>query len=207
MTGKIWIGADPGGLGNFGVAILQGGQVITKCVDHTDAAVQFVCSVISKTTPAGIGVDAPLWWCSGRSSDRRADQWIRETYGLSGGQVQTANSLRGSALVQGALFVERMREKYPDVPVTESHPKALLVAIDSPSWDKVCEKYQLDFDGKVKAEHERDAALAAIAAREGFEGRWTIDLSKNRLTSEQDPSAYWLKPVHYYWPSRQKQKS
>jgi hypothetical protein len=31
--------------------------------------------------------------------------------------------------------------------------------------------------------------MSAVAAREGFEGRWTIDLSENRHQCEQDPSS------------------
>jgi hypothetical protein len=42
--------------------------------------------------------------------------------------------------------------------------------------------------------------MSAVTAREGFEGRWTIDLSKNRHECEQDPSSYWLAPMHYFWP-------
>lgn len=197
--GVIWIGVDPGGEGKFGVAILHEGGVLTKCVDHADEAVQFIANETAGC-PSGIGVDAPLWWSSGRSSDRQADRWLRFTFGLAGGNVQTANSLEGAALVQGAMFVQRMREQYPQVPVTESHPKALWAALSLPSWDAFCDQYKINVVLNGAQEHERDAVLAAISAREGFEGRWRRDLSLDRLTSEQDPSSYWLAPVHYYWP-------
>ena len=49
-------------------------------------------------------------------------------------------------------------------------------------------------------DHERDALIAAISAREGFQERWLHDLSIKRLPSEQDPYSYWLAPVHYFWP-------
>jgi hypothetical protein len=55
-----------------------------------------------------------------QSSDREADRWIRKTYRIASGTVQTANSLRGAALVQGAMFVQRLREKFPGVPVTDA---------------------------------------------------------------------------------------
>ena len=44
-------------------------------------------------------------------------------------RCRTPNSLQGAALVQGAMFVVRMRERFPEVGVTETHPKALLVAL------------------------------------------------------------------------------
>jgi hypothetical protein len=44
--------------------------------------------------------------------------------------------------------------------------------------------------------------MAAIAAREGFKGRWPIDLSVNRHPSEPDPDSHWLRPIHYFWPEQ-----
>jgi hypothetical protein len=70
-------------------------------------------------------IDCPLWWSSARSSDRLADKWLR-AQGVPSGTVQTANSLRGAALVQGMMFAFRARERYIGVPITEAHPKPLL---------------------------------------------------------------------------------
>ena len=49
-------------------------------------------------------------------------------------------------------------------------------------------------------DHERDAAIGAMCAREGFRGRWTVDLARDRHQSEQDPFSYWLAPIRYFWP-------
>jgi len=200
MTGgaAYWVGADPGGSGKFGIAILTNDELPqTSFVDCANEAIAFVRAHF-RLAPAGVGVDAPLWWSSGRSGDRHADQWLRKRYGLSGGEVQAANSLRGAALTQGAMFVQRMREIYAAVPVTESHPKALLKAVAENSWDIFAARFH------VKAtppnEHTRDAIVAAVVAREAFEGRWTHDLADTRLSGEQDPKNYWLAPIHYYWP-------
>jgi len=124
---------------------------------------------------AGIGVDAPLWWSSGLSSDRKADQWIRRRYHLSGGEVQGGNSLRGAALIQGALFVSAMRQKFPGVLVTEAHPKALLKALGLMSWRSAAKRFAISSAISEAQEHERDALIAAVAAREGASGRWTKD--------------------------------
>jgi len=197
---KVWIGVDPGGKDNFGLAIMKAdGSSHTWCVDHADAAIDIVRTYLS-STPAGAGVDAPLWWSSGRSSDRHADRWLRTRYGFTSGQVQTSNSLRGAALVQAAMFVQRLREAYPAVPVTEVHPKALLRAIAENSWEIFSSRYQVN--STHATEHERDSIVAAVAAREGFEGRWTHDLASKRLPSEQDPRSYWLAPIYYYWPEQ-----
>jgi hypothetical protein len=56
-------------------------------------------------------------------------------------------------------------------------------------------------NGTAESKHRQDALISAVAAREGFEGRWTINPSKNRHECEQNPSAYWLAPMHYFWPN------
>jgi len=199
---KIWIGADPGGKGNFGLAILDSdGSAHTCCVDCADEAIQVVVQH-ARSTSAGVGVDAPLWWSSGRSSDRQADQWLRTKYVFSGGQVQTANSLRGAALVQGAMFVQRMREHFPGVGVTETHPKAVWKALRVTSWGAFIKRFSVVVEIRDEQEHERDAVISAVAAREGFEGRWLNDLGRTRYPSEQDPFTFWLAPIHYFWPEQ-----
>jgi predicted nuclease with RNAse H fold len=191
---RAWIGVDPGGANAFGIAgVSQLGDVIfSSCVSCADEALELI-----DAAPLGVGVDAPLWWSSGRSGEREADRWIRRTYRIASGTVQTANSLRGAALVQGVMFVQRLRERFPGVPVTEAHPKAVAIALGG--WNSAA---VAALGTNLSAvEHQRDATLAAFAAREGFQGRWSNDLSQTRADSEQDPSTYWLAPVHYFWPS------
>jgi predicted nuclease with RNAse H fold len=200
--GKVWVGVDPGGKRNFGLAILQSdGSVNTCCVDCTDEAIQIVVQQVNSKLD-GVGVDAPLWWSSGRSGDRQSDKWLRTRYTLSGGQVQAANSLRGAALVQGAMFVQRIREHYPDVAVTETHPKAVWKALKMESGSAFLKHYGIKAEIRDDQEHESDAIISAVAAREGFEGRWLNDLVKTRYASEQNPSTFWLAPVHYFWPEQ-----
>ncbi len=194
--GAIWIGVDPGGEGHFGIAILKDSEVLgTSCVDCADGAIGFVLEHTNRM-PAGIGIDAPLWWSSGRSGDRNADQWLRKRYRLSGGEVQAANSLRGAALVQGVMFVQLIREAFPRVSITENHPKALLKSLQG--WEVFSNHFNIA--AATSNPHIQDAVIAAIAAREGFGGNWTHDLSDTRLPSEQNPKNYWLAPIYYYWP-------
>jgi predicted nuclease with RNAse H fold len=192
----LWFGADPGGKKNFGVAILRDdGSYCTKCVDCADEAVEWMSE-----RPGGIGIDCPLWWSSSRSSDRLADRWLR-AQGVPSGTVQTANSLRGAALVQGAMFAVRARERYVGVTITEAHPKALLrvMALNKRPWNRIAEKFSLV--GKEPRERERDAVLAAVAAREGIFGAWPRDLSLQRGERELDPKRMWFGEVNYFWPN------
>lgn len=149
---------------------------------------------------AGMGVDAPLWWSSGRSGDRRADQRIRYAYGLSGGRVQAVNSLRGAAIAQGLLIVSRMRQEISQLPVTECHPKVLLEVLDKQPRQRLLENVNKLSEIDGVSEHARDAVVASIAAREGFSKNWPTDLAEDRLPSEQNPKSHWIGPVHYFWP-------
>ena len=94
------------------------------------------------------------------------------------------------------MFISRLRERFPSVPVTEVHPKAVAIALGG--WD--CEAVKSLGSVSGVGEHEHDARMAAIAAREGYQGRWKRDLSLDRHPSEQDPKTYWLGPVNYFWP-------
>jgi predicted nuclease with RNAse H fold len=94
------------------------------------------------------------------------------------------------------MFINRLRERFPDAPVTETHPKAVAIALGG--WDRVKASFP---EVVLDNEHQRDASLAAIAAREGFLGRWRKDLAFDRHASEQDPQRYWLGPINYFWPT------
>lgn len=201
---KFWVGADPGGTGNFGLAFLDGasGDVSCQRVSSVDEAVVSIEETCGKVKPMGVGIDAPMWWSSEEASRREADKWIRVRYGIGAGTVQSPNSLRGAALVGGMMLAYRLRGEFPGIRITESHPKALLRAggladIDSLDFAR---KFRISVRSVPDNEHERDAAVAAVCAREGFSKRWPKDLAQGRHESEQDPLDYWLAPMHYFWP-------
>jgi hypothetical protein len=76
--------------------------------------------------------------------------------GGRGSTVAHVNSLRGACLVQGVLAAVTLRERWPSILITESHPKALL-QID-PDARPFASLYEFS------TEHERDAAVGAFAA-------------------------------------------
>jgi hypothetical protein len=203
-----WFGADPGGANAFGVALLRpDGTFESKVVSCADDAMKWLSR--KDVTILAAGIDAPLWWSSGNSGDRAADRYLRNKFGISGGTVQAANSLRGALLIQGALLAMALRRQSPKLPITEAHPKALLKALwpdlsksDRP-WERIAKRFRLEGPEPDDDERKdrRDAILAAIAAREGTTGQWTRDLALcERLTGEQHPADVPWGPVHYWWP-------
>jgi predicted nuclease with RNAse H fold len=200
---SIWIGCDPGGKNSFGIAVIDSNRgITTKTVGFVQEAREVILDACrgEEKHVKGLGVDAPLWWSSGPSADRRADQRIRNKYrpiGVKPGSVQAVNSLRGAAIAQGLLIVAELRKEFPVLKVTESNPKVQIQILG----DGKVQRYfsAIDPEYKVASEHERDALVAAIAAREGFSNRWRVDLAKDRYEFEQDPESHWVGPVHYFW--------
>ena len=192
---RFWVGADPGGKGAFGLAFVDvSGAVRCETVSSVDEAVNTVTAV---GKPLGLGIDAPMWWSASEGGGRKADARLRERYGISSGSVQSGNSLRGAALIGGALLASRLREAFPSLRITESHPKALLLAL---GLDETQFAARFGIEARWRNEHERDAAIAAVCTREGFEGRWSTDLAKERDRGEQNPRTYRLAPMAYFWP-------
>ena len=192
---RFWVGADPGGKGAFGLAFVDvSGAMRCETVSSVDEAVN---AVTAMGKPLGLGIDAPIWWSAAEGGGRRADARLRARYGIRSGTVQSGNSLRGAALIGGALLASPLREAFPSLRITESHPKALLLAL---GLDETQFAARFGIEAHWDNEHERDAATAAVCAREGFQGRWPTDLAKRRDRSEQNPRAYWLAPVAYFWP-------
>jgi len=204
-----WFGADPGGANAFGVALLRAnGSFESEVVSCADGAMKWLYERAETILAAGI--DAPLWWSSGKNGERNADLFVRgrlHEVGATevGGTVQSANSLRGAVLIQGVLLATALRRQWRELPITEAHPKALLKTIwpQAPKgaslWDEIARCYGLRA-AQLNSEHERGALLAAVAAREGYQRKWTRDLARERSQSEQDPASLPWGPVSYWWP-------
>ena len=194
---RYWLGIDPGGEHKFGVAKLYpSGTFETKTCSSVEGALSLIDSV-----PMGVGIDCPLWWSAGRSGVRQADKWIRSEYCLPSRNVQSVNRMCGAVLVQGILFAMLLRHRFPDVLITESHPKAVAVALSLRTEVSILQKFNLS--GRWNSEDERDALIAALCAQQGFTGNWTIDLAATRDASELDPKNMWFGGVNYWWPDSQ----
>jgi predicted nuclease with RNAse H fold len=199
---KIWIGADPGGEENFGIAIIRPeGPVVAFCVNCATAAFDSLQNELNGRVPTAAGIDAPLWWSSGPHGWRNADLRIRVRYPALV-NVLAINSLWGSVLIQGVLFAHLLRRAYPAIGLTETHPKAVLEGWGHDRLQELLNGVQAGEMLNDTGNHKRDAVISAIAAREGFSENWKEDLSCDRPPNELNPSSEWLNPMHYFWPER-----
>lgn len=193
---RVLIGLDPGGRGNFGWCIVAESDkmpvepIASGLADHSHMAIANAHAAMPKNvTLVAAGIDAPLFWS--RIGSRCADLTTRDAFRLTGaphasGTVQDVNSLRGACLVQGMLAALSLRELYPSLPITESHPKALISLY--PAAKAI----------GGKSEHERDALLSAVAA-------WALSRGlpgwRDLYLAEPNPYSPITPPLHYFSPS------
>jgi hypothetical protein len=209
----VLLGFDPGGEGKFGWAVCINNVdelyvVDTGLADHAKGATECALKAIPKGMfVAGAGIDAPMFWVFDGS--READRRIRGVIGRlgapsPGGTVQHFNSLRGACVIQGLLILKLLRQLYPNLPVTESHPKALLWLMEIASKDFGPEIVKInDIKGinvtraRIRTEDERDAVLGAFAAQAMIrnEPGW-----EDLLKFERDPVLAGESPISYWMP-------
>lgn len=159
---NVLLGFDPGGSECFGWCVASDARRLPLAVVESGVSSHARSAVASAlaSVPAGAkvlaaGIDAPLLWS--RSGPRRVDQIVRTAIRVAGaphaaGTVQEVNSLRGACLIQGMLAALELRDRLPNLPINESHPKALR-------W-----LYPKIWNLTAPTEHERDALLSAVAA-------------------------------------------
>lgn len=228
MTKEIpYIGYDPGGKGANAAAILWVGSdryryALNRDVGSVDSLITWITDQISGFEPRGVGIDALLSWESGRGGRRGQDEWlssqmaaVKKSLASQQGQkfqkdyytapsVQSANSLRGSMLVQGLAAASRMRDRWPDIGITETHPKALHYVMSRMTypnpWKADACRWLAEELGKadgspIATSDEWDALASAWAAYKGFSGQWSIDLMEMARAPILPAGE-----VHYWWP-------
>ena len=210
----FYLGFDPGGAGAFGWCVLSGEDLPLSlyrrgAADHASGAVKAALETIGDGPICGVGIDAPLFWQPGgpaRATDRIVDRSIRQHIcrkGAPGGTVNAVNSMSGACLIQGIMAAMLLRSAFPQVHITESHPKALLWLIGRANRENRPEHITLTHlndlvsgDAEGANLHERDAALAAVSSwhmvNESSGWRNLYEEEKSPI-SPLDPSpSYWL---------------
>lgn len=163
------LGFDPGGKGNFGWCIAVNVNTLplpiikSGCEDNALKAFSAIKIFMHGYKVMGAGIDAPLYWRA--DGEREADRIVRGRV-PSGGKstVLSVNSLQGACLAQGMMIASLLRREYPDLGITEAHPKAYIrvTGADDKDISSLCD---LKWDSKKDDDyHLRDAALACVAA-------------------------------------------
>jgi hypothetical protein len=220
----LLLGFDPGGKKSFGWCVAENALVLplqiraTGVVDNARDAIlkAFACIKYGEQVFAA-AIDAPMFWVP--CGDRKVDRIVRnQVCGLKcpGGTVQAVNSLRGACLVQGMLTGILLREKFPALPITESHPKATLWLLRLADQKRnpasiLHALSRLVVSASVgKTDHERDAAVAVLSAwamtnqAHGWKDLYLEEQKEQKPYSPiESPLAYWMPEVDGAEPSRE----
>ncbi len=197
------LGFDPGGAKGFGCCSLRSGSYSTSTVSTINEAMRWAIAVCRDEKPVSAGIDTLLHWSDGPSGWRRADQYLQQPYSGAKSSVMSPNSLFGAMAVGGVALAIRLRERWPEISLTETHPKVLFHALHGSNYSKTKILPALEWfisrarlsTGDVRNEHEFDALISAWAAREGMLNQWR-DLCDPRTTDMIFPAG----PVSYLWP-------
>ncbi|MGC4094793.1 MAG: hypothetical protein QM756_44125 [Polyangiaceae bacterium] len=115
-----YLGYDPGGDDNHGVATLEvsaSGVALaasTQIVRTGDDARMYFATVLAQGDVSGLGVDTLTQWSLGSAGWRAADTWLRDSYREVQKSVVSPNSIAGSMCLNGIGVVHALRETHPD---------------------------------------------------------------------------------------------
>ncbi|MBT1159073.1 DUF429 domain-containing protein [Aminobacter anthyllidis] len=210
----IILGFDPGGEKKFGCVImdLEGNSLDSYIAESVDDAIAWTFKSVGGAQPVAAGIDTLLFWQSTKSGWRGADQYLRSAYPACRSSILCANGLYGSMSVQGAVLAHRLRQKWPKILLTETHPKVLWHHITAGAeyprnWqDGVPEpvaswlqRSEIDAPS-IAGEDEFDALLSAWAAGQAYKKNWTRDLSELPASNQNSENIYLVQDINYFWP-------
>lgn len=177
-----YLGFDPGGDSRFGVVLLAENFVKASTVSTVDDAVKWAVDECGSLRPIAAGIDTLLHWATTKSGMRPCDLQLRRKYPDARNSIMAPNSLYGAMAIGGMALALRLRKKWPELDLNETHPKVLLYALWKERYDpKTVSAAVRQFARRVgiecaiRGEHEFDALLSAWATREGLAGGW-IDI-------------------------------
>ena len=99
------------------------------------------------------------------------------------------------------MLASLVRQQFPRMPITETHPKALLKAkhLKAQGWSHIASDFGL-YGAEPKSADRVDALVSAAVARNGSTNLWKIDLAElPRRAEEMDPRRTFFGSVNYYW--------
>ena len=98
---QIYLGFDPGGDRNFGVALLDGDRMIASTASNVDEVINWSVRECGSRQPVAAGIDTLLHWSTGKSGTRPCDLFLRAKYPAAKNSVMTPNSLYGAMAIGG----------------------------------------------------------------------------------------------------------
>ena len=210
MTGTV-VGYDPGGNGKHGFARarVRDGEIVSVTTKTLRHAEDVIASILEIETLVGLGIDTLTCWGTGRSGWRPADCSLRQRYPAVKKSIVAPNSLYGAMCLNGMAVLLTVRQAFPGIFVTETHPKVLYYAKCNQRYDyngpntsdiNKCLRRLLGVDVTPQNEHEWDAAISILPVVRGLHGSWR-DLH-NLPTKSGERLVHPCGETTYMWPER-----
>ena len=210
MSNQLIIGYDPGGNNAHGIADLEVRDGIAKRLRtrNLGAVEDIIDHLDSLHSLTALGIDTLTCWGTGPGGWRPSDRWLRANYPDVHNSVISPNGLYGSMGLNGMSVAIVSRQRFPNVFITETHPKVLFWHLTQMRYDYSQNRRAMDaalaewlgIAVDTNTEHEWDAALSAFVAFEGSAGRWSFDLHK-LPTKENERLIEPCGETHYSWPT------
>jgi hypothetical protein len=115
-----FLGVDPGGSHNFGVAMLDGINATATTVSSIAGAIARATLECGSKTPIAAGIDTMLHWCDGPGGWRPVDMRLRAAYPAAQSSIISPNSLYGSMGIGGMGYNEPDRRACRRRPPSQS---------------------------------------------------------------------------------------
>lgn len=208
LEGTI-VGYDPGGNDAHGLALAKfhKGELESIELGTYRTADSVLAAISNHPDTIAIGIDTLTCWSTGASGWRPADRWLKKQYPEITHSIASANSLFGSMGLNGMSVLIEARSQFPDINVSETHPKVLYFELCGRKYDYRNNQRQMDIflGGSLGTEihtendHEWDAAISVHAVCCGLTGHWRKDLH----SLDVEPNERLVTPcgvTQYWWP-------
>jgi hypothetical protein len=142
------------------------------------------------------------------------DDLPRATHKSARLSVASPNSLHGSMGLNGLTVGHVLREQWPQLVVTETHPQVLYLALAQDAWAygealtvmNAALLGWLNLEpmhilGNLDSEHKWDALVSAFAVMQGVTRNWQVDL--HRLPTVPPRHGGYVQLLgftNYFWP-------
>ena len=177
MKSAKFLGYDPGGMGNNGVAvaeIAEDGSFLHEFTQDCDVVRDvYEWLKLNSSGAVALGIDTLLAWSidASRTCDDELRNKYREKCRNEKGRVLQQASIWGSVAIHGVLVAKEAQRM--EIPIFESHPTLLVCAIKG--VDEQSENLLRAYNNK-KSPHQADALVAAWCASRWCFGKWKEDL-------------------------------
>jgi len=205
------MGYDPGGNASHGLALFsyKQGQMTSQEILTCRTANEVIDRANSIDNLIAIGVDTLTCWSTGQGAWRPADRWLREKYPTVINSIMTPNRLSGSMGLNGMSVLLELHKKYPNLHISETHPKVLYHALTNKRYNYPENNNDMDLllsellksCIRTNNDHEWDAVISAYSVYQGRVKKWELDLHTIPV-GEEERQITPCGTTHYWWPGQ-----